>query len=98
MAQLQAGRLSSPKGRQESSCGFQVFAYFKSSSVILCSWVHYGGGHEGCFAEDFSFVLVWGLCFSPCRAGEAVSLLELLEEEQESVLLPSGDVSLCFLS
>lgn len=62
---------------------FQVFVYFKSCNLILCLQVHCGGGgggHEGCFAKDLSFVFVWGLCFSPCRTW-AVPLLELLEEE-----------------
>jgi len=51
-----------------------------TSNLIRCSQLHYGGGHEGSFATDFSFVLVRGLCFNPCRTSEAVCLLELLEE------------------
>lgn len=48
--------------------------------------------------QRLSFGLVWGLFFNLCRACEAMSFLDLLEEEWESVLLCSGDVSLLFLS
>lgn len=47
--------------------GFQVFTYFKSSNLIICSQVHCGGACEVCFAKGFSFVFVWGPCFSPYR-------------------------------
>lgn len=35
--------------------GCQVFVYFKSSNLILCSQIHCGGGHQGCFAKGLFF-------------------------------------------